>query len=141
MFYSIIFVHGLRGHPRKTWESASSGDGQGSDVTKKSGGLKVLFKPKLRETPPVGAPVAPAAEQTQSSKIFWPRQYLVPEIPEARIWTYGYNADVIGGLFQADNKNSISQHGRDLAAKLKREIENDVLLRHFAVRNFRLIDL
>jgi hypothetical protein len=54
----------------------------------------------------------------------------VPEIPQARVWTYGYNADVIGGLFQANNKNSISQHGQDLEVRLEREIENDVLL-HF----------
>ncbi|KAK3326590.1 hypothetical protein B0H66DRAFT_165615 [Apodospora peruviana] len=38
-------------------------------------------------------------------KVFWPRDYLVPDIPEARVWTYGYNADVIGGMFQASNKN------------------------------------
>jgi hypothetical protein len=41
------------------------------------------------------------------------------------VWTYGYNADVIG-VFQANNKNSVSQHGRDLAVKLEREIENGV---------------
>ena len=42
------------------------------------------------------------------------------------MWTYGYNADVIGGLFQANNKNSISQHGRDLSVRLEREIDNEV---------------
>lgn len=50
----------------------------------------------------------------------------MPEIPEARIWSYGYNADVMGGFFQANNKNSVSQHGRDLAVRLEREIENEV---------------
>jgi hypothetical protein len=42
------------------------------------------------------------------------------------VWTYGYNADVIGGLFQSNNKNSVSQHGRDLAVRLEREIDNEV---------------
>jgi predicted nucleic acid-binding Zn ribbon protein len=42
------------------------------------------------------------------------------------VWTYGYKADVIGGLFQANNKNSISQHGRDLSVRLEREIDNEV---------------
>jgi hypothetical protein len=50
----------------------------------------------------------------------------VPDLPRARIWTYGYNADVVGGLFQANNKNGVSQHGRDLAVKLDREIDNEV---------------
>lgn len=63
-----------------------------------------------------------------SSKVFWPEEYLVPDIPQARVWTYGYNADVIGGLFQSNNKNSVSQHGRDLAIRLEREIQNEVFL-------------
>ena len=66
--------------------------------------------------------------------IFWPEEYLVHDLPQARIWTYGYNADVIGGLFQANNKNSVSQHGRDLAVKLEREIENRVTICCILVR-------
>ena len=50
---------------------------------------------------------------------------MVPDIPQARVWTYGYNADVIGGFFQSNNQNSISQHGRNLAVRLEREIENE----------------
>lgn len=61
-----------------------------------------------------------------SSSVFWPEQYLVSDIPQASVWTYGYNADVIGGLFQANNKNSISQHGQDLSVRLERDIDNSV---------------
>lgn len=50
----------------------------------------------------------------------------MPDLPQARIWTYGYNADVVKGLFQTNNKNSVSQHGRDLAVQLDREIDNQV---------------
>jgi hypothetical protein len=60
------------------------------------------------------------------STVFWPEAYLAADIPQACVWTYGYNADVIGGLFQANNKNSISQHGRDLSVRLEREIDNKV---------------
>ena len=35
------------------------------------------------------------------------------------------DADVISGLFQANNKNSVSGHGRDLKVRLKREIDNE----------------
>jgi len=77
--------------------------------------------------------VRSTSEQAQSpllppplSKVFWPEEYLASDIPQAIVWTYGYNADVIGGLFQANNKNSISQHGRDLSVRLEREIENGV---------------
>lgn len=86
--FSIIFVHGLRGHPRSTWED-----------TKHKG-----FGPK----------------------VFWPEQFLAPDLPRARIWTYGYNANVIG-FFAAINKNSILQHGEDLAVRLEHDIDNKVL--------------
>ncbi|KAK6079549.1 hypothetical protein SCUP234_05718 [Seiridium cupressi] len=65
-------------------------------------------------------------EQGESStrKVFWPRDYLVPDLPIARVWTYGYNADVISGIFEGNNQNSVSQHGRDLQAKLERDLDN-----------------
>lgn len=65
---------------------------------------------------------------SEDQKIFWPKDYLADDIAEARVWTYGYNADVIGGLFQANNKNSVSGHGRDLKVRLEREIDNEVNL-------------
>ncbi|KAI0179599.1 hypothetical protein GGR52DRAFT_579405 [Hypoxylon sp. FL1284] len=89
---NIIFVHGLRGHPQKTWEATSNSD---------------------------------RAASPGRRKVFWPRDYLVEDLPEANVWTYGYNADVIGGLFQADNQNSVSQHGRDLAVKIERDLEKE----------------
>ena len=58
--------------------------------------------------------------------MFWPDEYLTEDIPEARVWTYGYNADAISGLFQANNKNSVSQHGRDLQVQVERDIDNKV---------------
>jgi hypothetical protein len=47
-------------------------------------------------------------------------------LPHAWVWTYGYNADVIEGLFEASNKNSIIQHRNDLIAALERDIDNKV---------------
>ncbi|KAI2469436.1 hypothetical protein F4781DRAFT_216030 [Annulohypoxylon bovei var. microspora] len=74
--------------------------------------------------------LALAHDSEESSKpsegqVFWPRDFLARDLPEARIWTYGYNADVIGGLFQSNNQNSISQHGRDFTTKIQRDIENE----------------
>ena len=131
---SVIFVHGLRGHPRGTWETAPATSSEpssahGIDETKKHKSSKFLFKsvfkPQAGASPPTGTDQSQASNY--SSKIFWPEQYLAPDIPQARIWTYGYNADVIGGLFQANNRNSISQHSRDLEVRLERDIEDEVI--------------
>lgn len=117
---SVIFVHGLRGHPRDTWSTkppASSPDCDNSIIKQKN--FKNFFGLKTSRGKAHHEAHIPA-------RIFWPEAYLAHDLPDARIWTYGYNADVIGGVFQSNNKNSISQHGRDLAVKLEREIDNQV---------------
>ncbi|KAF2715541.1 hypothetical protein K504DRAFT_396977 [Pleomassaria siparia CBS 279.74] len=117
---NIIFVHGLRGHPRGTWSTAATVRNDSSNTPRKHKGLKSLFKQKTA----LAEEQAPAPSLSPS-QVFWPEQYLAPDIPQASVWTYGYNADIIGGLFQANNKNSISQHGQDLAVRLERDIENE----------------
>lgn len=98
---------------------------------KKTHGIKSFFakKTKHHEVPhPEASTASHGTEPRSRQKIFWIEDFLPEDIPNARILTYGYNADVIGGFFQSDNKNSMSQHGRDLAAKLERELnKNEVL--------------
>ena len=124
----MVFVHGFRGHPRDTWEAGPAASSEhSSDATEKPKGFKSLFKRQAVRSPLTKTEQAQASSSpSPSSKVFWPKQYLASDIPEARVWTYGYNADIIGGLFQANNKNSISQHGRDLSVGLEREIDNGV---------------
>ncbi|KAI9897237.1 hypothetical protein N3K66_008259 [Trichothecium roseum] len=56
---------------------------------------------------------------------FWPDEFLRDDLPEARVWTYGYNANVFEGLFAPSNKHGVEQHGDDLAITFGREIENE----------------
>ena len=62
--------------------------------------------------------------------VFWPNDFLTEDIPTARIWTYGYNADVFGVFYKATNQNTISQHGNDLAQELDREFTRGVRSLH-----------
>ncbi|KFY18110.1 hypothetical protein V492_00135 [Pseudogymnoascus sp. VKM F-4246] len=116
---NVLFVHGLRGHPRHTWEDGrGSSSNQNTATPKKWKTFRPLFKKSVLAVDNTSGDSAP-------ERLFWLEEFLTLDIPEARVWTYGYNADVIGGVFQANNKNSVSQHGRDLAVKLEREIENE----------------
>ena len=119
-------MHGLRGHPRSTWEDSYEPSSKGEDgASSKRKTFKSFFKAK----PSISTTDGNKNEESSAPRrIFWPKDYLTQDIPQARVWTYGYNADVIGGLFQANNKNSVSQHGRDLAVRVEREIENEVAL-------------
>ena len=123
---SIIFVHGLRGHPVETWESSRK---VGNDLVVGPSNLRQNIRSLFKS---MTSPLESGSTQNDASvapqKIFWPKDFLTQDIRQARVWTYGYNANVIGGLFQADNKNSVSAHGRDLKVRLEREIENEVTL-------------
>ncbi|KAK4163332.1 Alpha/Beta hydrolase protein [Cladorrhinum sp. PSN259] len=109
---NIIFVHGLRGHPRQTWVAGRPDSGAPSEETLKS---------KRR-----GKPFSWFAEAKNDpdNGVFWPEELLAHDIPEARVWTYGFNADVIDGMFGANNRNKVTQHSGDLAVRLEREINN-----------------
>ncbi|KAL3298221.1 phosphorylase superfamily protein, partial [Colletotrichum asianum] len=71
------------------------------------------------------SPTSNAAETTTNDAVHWPADTLPLSIPRARIWVYGYNADLIGGLLQARNQNSVLQHGNDLKMKMSRSLKDD----------------
>lgn len=135
MFYSIVFVHGLRGHPRRTWETQAATAGSASNdgnPLKKSKGPKTWFRRRTLASSITVAGEEQAPLSSTPSTVFWPEDYLASDIPQACVWTYGYNADVTGKLFQANNKNSVSQHSRDLSVRLEREIGNGVCVSFIA---------
>lgn len=107
-------MHGLRGHPQRTWGDNSANSSKHNQATSSSKtsskifSLTALFHKKRNNV------YNPQADP------FWPYTLLPADIRDARIWTYGYDADVVEGLFQANNQNSISKHGRDFAVKLER---------------------
>ena len=139
MICSVVLVHGLRGHPRRSWEcTRSSREEAPRGQTDDRRHLRDIFRSRLNPSSPKrssrdrqGNCPQPGAEEprfkeSKDSAVFWPGDLLAPSIPNARILVYGYNADVFGGLFQANNKNSISQHGNDLMVKLERAVHNGV---------------
>lgn len=128
---SIILVHGLRGHPFETWASSKKAGNEHASDKRAVGPWSVRQKIKSHFKPTTSSSESNSIQKDTSSrhqKIFWPKDYLANDLREARVWTYGYNADVIGGLFQANNKNSVSGHSRDLKVRLEREIDNEVNL-------------
>lgn len=54
---------------------------------------------------------------THSNGTFWPYQFLPQEIPEARIWVYGYNSNVAKEVSEA----RIKDHADVLLDRLQRK--------------------
>ena len=124
---SIIFVHGLRGHPRETWTSSHRSDSKNAVG---ASSRRQQFRSIFRSSSPHPESSIHTQDGTnkRQEQVFWPQDYLAEDIPQARLWTYGYDTDVIGGLFQASGKDSVSQHGRNLAVRLEREVDNEVIV-------------
>ncbi|KAK1828992.1 hypothetical protein QBC39DRAFT_357763 [Podospora conica] len=110
---NIIFVHGLGGSPRGSWEGSDPAPSTTAPSARDA--FNQVF-PRARDK------TAIEPQSSDSTTIFWPQDFLAGDLPEARIWTYGYKADVIDGLFQTGKKNSISQHGRDLSVQIERTV-------------------
>jgi hypothetical protein len=140
--HSIIFVHGLSGHPRRTWESCPpSKDDKTNKNTKTK--HKAFHFPhfslgRRRDRNTFGLADESNASSSGSYRVFWPGDLLLEDIPNARIFTYGYRADVVGTLYQPSNQNSIYEHTKDFIAKLSREVEEDTV-RHKLPLSYILI--
>jgi protein SERAC1 len=53
----------------------------------------------------------------KQTKTFWPQNLLGVDLPNARILTFGYDADVMGVLKIAGS-NTLRNHGKSLANEL-----------------------
>lgn len=116
---SIIFIHGLGGGPQKTWKYF---DTVQQDITADSEpGKKKSWRARLKNKSP-----NTSGSASGSKAIYWSADLLPSAVPMAKIWTYGYNANVVGGSFQNINKNGILQHGNDFMVKVERGLKNDV---------------
>ncbi len=117
----IVFVHGLQGHPAKTW---TFGDFRGPDdehyesikdpfASSDPGRFRSLFNRKKK---------SPAASERGQPGLFWPETLLKnhEHCQTARVMTYGYNSEIIR-LGAPVNWNTISDHGETLLIGLANE--------------------
>ena len=91
----VVFVHGLQGHPQRTWQSKANTE-SGRRPQKR---LKLL---SWKETDEM------AREDLQQ---FWPADILAHDFEDVRILTFGYDSKVTKGFTVPSSKNGIFQHG------------------------------
>lgn len=102
---SIVFIHGLQGHPEKTW--AKQIDSRDSERLSTLNSLLGRRKKRDRSVSEKGA-----------QSVFWPRDLLPLKYPKARILTYGYDSHISHFFKGPANQNGITEHGRDMLQAL-----------------------
>lgn len=144
-----MFVHGLQGHPQRTWSSdpkpvrknsrqtlsPSSRNSKG-DKTRALSPFRFFSSHKhTRSKSPLKEQGADNAEEKrneepEAKEVFWPRDLLKKDFPRARIMTFGYNSNITQG-YEAANQGSIFSHARnllyDLVPKRKQAPSRDLV--------------
>jgi len=123
----VIIVHGLQGHPLKTWLYTTPSGSRASlsekhsrlSITRLFGRKKATFKELVGE--PTIAESTASLDSTNNPEIYWPTDLLPTECPQARIMVWGYDTMVTRGPAQAANKSGIFTHGQNLLYSLSRE--------------------
>lgn len=119
---SIVFVHGLFGHPYKTWSARKnrSKSPQPAPQTETRLSSPQLINPSEKVEDPT-LHRDRSSEDGDKPSIYgykpWPKTLLPERVPNTRIFTWGYDADV-NGLFSYASQNSISQHANNLLSDL-----------------------
>ncbi|MCJ1405012.1 hypothetical protein MMC11_008238 [Xylographa trunciseda] len=100
----VIFVHGLTGHPKRTWSW--------SEEQTVNHSLRSKFK-RLHLSSTASVPT-----RKESRSVFWPQELLKHTLPNARILTYGYDSLIGHRLGQPVSTNTILDVGQNLLVSL-----------------------
>ncbi|KAK0620578.1 hypothetical protein B0T14DRAFT_457672 [Immersiella caudata] len=109
----IVFVHGLQGHPERTWRHD---DGESSQDLPASSSSAPFSKRRRMDG-------NPSRDTNLTRAIFWPKDLLPRYCPAARILTFGYDSVITRGYLSVD-RGSIFSHSRDLLHELLRHRVN-----------------
>ena len=108
----IVFVHGLKGHPRDTWASDKLQKGVTREKQeRKSKSWKSLKLGRSNANPQIDD--LPEASKTLRNG-FWPFDLLSLDFKNLRIMTYGYDSHPTHFYKNQSNRMTISQQGRNL---------------------------
>jgi hypothetical protein len=124
-FDSIVFIHGLQGHPRETWRCKHHSTAAADPDLKSRGHskrpkLRRIFHRKPNESEDAfKGNLTPESPGGSDEGVFWPLDLLPSDCPNARILTFGYDSHVSHFFGGPASQNNISAHGRSLLHALE----------------------
>ncbi|KAF5983489.1 RGT2-Sensor of high external glucose concentration [Fusarium coicis] len=137
----IVFVHGLKGHPYKTWRCKQNPENEGEppadsgkEAPKSNTSKRLEFRKSLKaflkgssSNNRQGTSLTestcniPSTAETGDLSVFWPADLLSQICNKARILTFGYDTKITKFTSGPTNTNSIFSHGKDFLFSLGRE--------------------
>ncbi|KAH7237747.1 uncharacterized protein BKA55DRAFT_597184 [Fusarium redolens] len=141
----IIMVHGLKGHPYKTWRCKQNPEGVDKrpahpekeapkPSTSKRLELRQNLRAFLKSSSSNSRQDSSLTESTCNNlpapdvgdlSVFWPADFLPQICKKARILTFGYDTKITKFTSGPTNTNSIFSHGKDFLFSLGREYVKD----------------
>lgn len=105
----VVFVHGLQGHPRRTWRF------KGTVVEREP----VAEATSTKRTLGIFRKKAPKwGERRVQASVFWPLDLLPEDRNDVRLMTYGYDSHITKGFGGPASQATISDHGRSFLHSL-----------------------
>ncbi|KAG4259265.1 hypothetical protein FPRO03_12941 [Fusarium proliferatum] len=127
----ILFVHGLGGHPRKTWTCSKGPPGiheslSASEPSRKNSRRSVLGRTlgRLHRTSRATATEPrpdTLRDDANPALVFWPVDLLSKDFPDSRILVFGYDSKITKYSAGAVSENSVFSHAKDLLFALALE--------------------
>jgi hypothetical protein len=109
--HSVVFVHGLGGHRRKTWTRKKVPDP--SNTPSLLGRLLPSRKRKAIALDDESNIQTSDQAERGGVDVFWPKDLLPKDLPNCRICTWGYNVDL--NLVRRDTSTAtVFQHAKNL---------------------------
>ena len=115
--YSIVFVHGLQGHPRNTWYKDTVTPTLASVNQKEA--LEQDWKQNLNSRRSKYY-IGKVTENRSQRGVFWPAELLPQDCPKARIMTFGYDSRVTKFFGGAVSQNNVFANAKNLLYALNR---------------------
>ncbi|KAK4201945.1 hypothetical protein QBC40DRAFT_48381 [Triangularia verruculosa] len=130
----VILVHGLQGHPRRTWlhspiqgqasmSSSASDEGHESpnpSPQRNSTGISGFARAMPWRSHHTSPSISGANRCQDDDGIYWPKDLLPKDCPETRIMVWGYDTVVTRG-FSPVTKSDLFSHSRDLLYSIDRQ--------------------
>ncbi|KAG4268205.1 hypothetical protein FPRO04_12597 [Fusarium proliferatum] len=127
----ILFVHGLGGHPRKTWTCSKGPPGiheslSASEPSRKNSRRSVFGRAlgRLHRTSrSTAAEPRPDTlrDDANPALVFWPVDLLSKDFPDSRILVFGYDSKITKYSAGTVSENSVFSHAKDLLFALALE--------------------